>query len=190
MDRDSNFFWLCIRDAAAGTLYLASAIATVVGGGILWVAAWLGGLKLEAVTSLVGPMGFDVLLAIASLLASWIAVFLLRLGGAPARLYWKGQKKIKDLENEILESNERLVPKINVLLNPLTGGVHEYPTEIAQANSPPIKGPSSKWVQFGVSCASNAPLTGCEAFLTSVTKIDGDKKGPELVEEHIHCNWS
>ena len=182
MDKKATFFWLCVREAAVGTLNLAGAIATIVGGAILWALAWwLGGAKMEAPTSVAGSIGFAVLVAVTSFVLSWFVVFLWQLYGAPSRLYWGAKQKIEDLEKEILAWKERLVRKISVYLDTTDKGVREYPT---------VNGSSAKWVQFCVSCATDAALIDCEAFLTSVTKIDGDETGPELVEEHIHCNWS
>jgi hypothetical protein len=182
MDKNPTFFRLCAREAASGTFERANAIATIVGGVILSALAWwLGGTKMEAPTSVAGTIGFGVVLSILSLLVSWFFVFLWRLYGAPSRLYWSERQKIKDLEKEKLALETRLVPKIRVFLDSKDKGVREYPA---------VSGSSAKWVQFCVSCATETPLIACEAFLTSVTKIDGDEIGSELVEEPIHCNWS
>jgi hypothetical protein len=182
MDKNPTFFGLCVREAARGTLNLVGAIATFFGGAILGALAWwVGGAKMEAPTSVAGSIIFSVLVAVASFALSWFVVFLWRLYGAPSRLYWSARQKIKDLEKENLALEERLVPKIRVFLDSIDRGVREYPT---------ANGSSAKWVQFCVSCATETPLIACEAFLTSVTKIDGNEIGPELVEEHIHCNWS
>jgi hypothetical protein len=50
-------------------------------------------------------------------------------------------------------------------------------------------GQPEKWVQFIVCCATNAPLTDCEAWLTKVERLDGEN--PEnLVPEQVRCDWS
>lgn len=177
MDKNPTFFGLCVREATRRTLNVG-AIATIVGGAILGVLAWwLGGTKMEAPTSVAGSIGFGVLVAA----ATGVVVFIWQLCGAPSRLYWSVRQENNDLKKEISELKERLVPKIRVFLDSKDKGVREYPT---------TAGSSAKWVQFCVSCATDTALTACEAFITSVTKIDGDEIGSELVEESIHCNWS
>ena len=111
-------------------------------------------------------------------------MFIVRLFIEPSKLFYREKDRADAAEREL---KRRFTQQITVFLDPDLHGVTENPTEIAAI---PPRGPSSKWVQFSVSCATNAPLVDCEAWLTSVRKIDGNAVGPQLVEEHIHCHWS
>jgi hypothetical protein len=98
MGQASAFHWLAIKEAATGTFDRANAIATVLGGLILWGAAiWVGGLTMEAPTSVANTILFAALLGAASIGVSWIVVFLIRLYGAPGRLYADVQRTISTL---------------------------------------------------------------------------------------------
>jgi hypothetical protein len=110
-----------------------------------------------------------------------LARFLIRLLIEPSKLYYQQKERAEVAEGEL---QRRFTPQIALDYH----GVTETPTEIL--TTPPQRGPSSKWVQFGVSCATSAALFDCEAWLTSVQKIDGNVIGPELVEEHVNCIWS
>jgi hypothetical protein len=99
-----HFWRRCWRDAAKGSLSRANATATIVGGLILWIATlWLGGLKIEAPTSVAGTIGFAAILAAASLVVSWLVVFAWRLIGAPTRVYKSAQEEIRKLSAELAE---------------------------------------------------------------------------------------
>jgi hypothetical protein len=100
-------------------------------------------------------------------------------------LIWLSRYRADVAEREL---QRRFAPQIEVFLDPDNYGVAENPTETVAPSR--LRGPSSKWVQFSVRCATDAPLIDCEAWLTSVRKIDGGVVGRELVDEHIHCHWS
>jgi hypothetical protein len=84
MRAELSFYWLCIRDAASGSLNRSNAWSAVLGPLILGLLAyWLGysvvlpdevGLKLVVVAALFVTV-------------AWPVVFAIRLLGAPARLY-------------------------------------------------------------------------------------------------------
>jgi hypothetical protein len=104
----SRLCWLCIKEAAEGTFNRANAVATILGGIILWLLTlWLGGMKMEAPTSVAGTIGFAVVLGVASLGVSWIVIFLWRLIGAPARLYTRLADEKAQIERELEQSRQR-----------------------------------------------------------------------------------
>jgi hypothetical protein len=132
---------------------------------------------------------------IAALIAFFLtllASFIIRLFIEPSKLFYREKERADAAEHDL---QRRFTPQIDVFLDSDDHGVAESPTEIQAIppqvqTIPPQRGPSSKWVQFSVSCATNAPLIDCEAWLTGVQRIDGNAIGPQLVEEHIHCQWS
>jgi hypothetical protein len=97
-------------------------------------------------------------------------------------------------QETIASLTERLKPRINAFLDARANGVTEAPTErviTGQFGRLATKGPSSKWIQVCVSCATDAPLVDCEVWLAGARSMLGNGKfGPELVEEHINCLWS
>ncbi len=88
-------------------------------------------------------------------------------------------------QDQIQALSARLVPRIAIELGRSTQGVSEVPTESFAG-----PGPTSKWVQLDISCATDVAISDCEVWLNSVRRVEGNEIGPELVEEHINCNWS
>jgi hypothetical protein len=81
-----HFWWRCARQAWHASWSRANALATIFGGAILAAIAWWLGLTKEAPSSIEGNVGFALLTGVLSLLSAWIAIFVVGLLGAPARL--------------------------------------------------------------------------------------------------------
>jgi hypothetical protein len=92
-----RFYWLCIKDAARGSLALANAWAWLVGAIIIGSAAEYWGLRLRLPENLQDYFSFGLML----LGATWIAVFVIRLIGAPSRLYW-AERRNNDISTSFL----------------------------------------------------------------------------------------
>jgi hypothetical protein len=79
-------FWReCAREAWRGSWGIASGVSVFLGGAIIFVVAWLLGLKKDAPSSIEGTIGFGLAVAVASLIAGWAVIFAIRLLGAPVR---------------------------------------------------------------------------------------------------------
>lgn len=92
------YWWAACKDAAQGSFGSARAWGTILGGAVLWAGLVAAGVDVGISTeTLSNRIGVGVLLAIASLGAAWLAVFLLRLLTAPARLNTAAQQKIGEL---------------------------------------------------------------------------------------------
>jgi hypothetical protein len=188
MQRFFAFWWACLVSARRGSAAFANDWQWLVGfpalAALLWFfRAYLSGDTKELLS---GATAFGTfIVALIAFFLTMLACFIIRLFIEPPKLYYREKDRADTAEREL---QRRFTPQITIFLDPDHHGVIESPTEI-QA-TPSRKGPSSKWVQFSVSCATNAPLVDCEAWLTSVRKIEGDAVGPQLVEEHIHCQWS
>ena len=87
----------------------------------------------------------------------------------------------------VIELKAKLASKIRLFINPHAKGVMEIPAALLSQPGIGIKG---KWIQFSVSCATDAPLVDCEAWLASIERLDGEEIGKQLVEESVHCGWS
>jgi hypothetical protein len=113
-----------------------------------------------------------------------IFLYVTAVGCAVFAAYWVWRvqyQRAKKLE-------ERLRPKIQVSLDRLTMGITDLPTEIS--GFPQQKGPLSRWIQFDVTCATDAPLEECEAWLVGVERLINERAAEHLVEERVRCGWS
>ena len=108
-------------------------------------------------------------------------LFALACAGLAAYRVWKPERQ------RVCELEAKLTSKIRLFINPDVNGVLEIPAVLLCKPGVEIK---SKWVQFSIACATDAPLIDCEAWLTSVKRLDGEEIGQELVEERVHCRWS
>jgi hypothetical protein len=185
------FYGLCVKWAATGTVERANAWFWLVGVPIVAFAGWYFGLGELHVPD--QPAGF-VTFMVVTVFVTWLIFFAIRLLRAPAHLYEGAKQETANAQASNLILHERLRPRINIFLNQTNQGVTLAPMEMPpeKPGDVPRKGPPAKYVQFCVSCATDAPLLECEGLLTSVHEIDPDNKiiGPELVEEHINCAWS
>jgi len=89
--------------------------------------------------------------------------------------------------DEFLEKTalrERLLPTIDIFINQQNRGILEIP---ARVNTRQVL---TKWVQFCVRCATDAPLVDCEAWLVRLARLQDDGTFEDLEPEHIHCRWS
>lgn len=68
---------------------------------------------------------------------------------------------------------------IQIYLDPATDGVLQIPN---------TDGVPTKWAQISIA-AKDRTLMNCEVRLKSVIRTRNGNSG-ELVEEHVHCNWS
>jgi hypothetical protein len=178
-------FWCdCARIAARG----GSSWQWLVGIPIVAAVASYLAAKWTADVTVFGNVITDGLAAaFATLIITWAARFLVRLTNAPVTLYYGVDARAETAEQQLAE---HFSPKIRIFLDSTTKGVMELPTEIQGPGLLRQRGPSSKWVQFDVACAANAPLTACEAWLVSVERLDGPDAGYQLVEERVRCGWS
>jgi hypothetical protein len=195
MRRFLCFWWECLVNARRGSAAFANDWQWLVGFPTLAALLWFFRAYLSSDTAqlLSGATAFGTLMAaLIAFFLTMLACFIIRLFIEPPKLFYREKDRADATEREL---QRRFTPQITVFLDPDHHGVTEIPTEIQAAPPqiqvfPPLRGPSSKWVQFSVSCATDAPLVDCEAWLTSVRRVDGDTIGPQLVEEHIHCHWS
>jgi hypothetical protein len=188
MRRFFCFWWICLAKARQGSAAFANEWQWLIGFPVLAALLWFfrESLSKDAQELLSGPTAFSTFMAaLTAFFLTMLASFIVRFLIEPSKLFYQEKDRADSLD---LELKRRFTPQIKVFLDPDFQGVTESPTEI-QGN-PPTKGPSSKWAQISVSCATDSPLVDCEAWLTSVRKIDGKIIGPQLVEEHIHCYWS
>lgn len=119
--------------------------------------------------------------ALAAFVITVAASIIIRLFIEPADLFYREESRARSAEDELHKSR---TPKINIYLDAIQHGVMEIPAEV---NGVRIQ---SKWVQFTVSPASDAPLVDCEAWLTDVEKLDGMNAGAHYLEERAQCLWS
>ena len=97
MLRQILFWWECVREAARGTVKWANAWGYLVGAAVIAFVAYFGwGLQLQLPSTL--PEYFAS--ALLCLTAAWIVAFLVRLTGAPARLYWKLRLRLDALSKD------------------------------------------------------------------------------------------
>jgi hypothetical protein len=92
-----------------------------------------------------------------------------------AYLVWKPERK------KVIGFRERLTPRIHVFLEAPHKGVQGFPL---------TDGSLSKYIQFTVTPCTESPLVDCEAWLTSVVRINADGTTQSLAEEHVHWQWS
>jgi len=188
MRRALSFWWQCVVNARPGSAAFANDWQWLVGFPTLAVLLWFFRAYLSSDTQnfLSGETAFGTLVvALIAFLITLLVWFIIRLFNEAAKSFCREKDRADVAEREL---QRRFAPQIEVFLDPDNHGVAENPTETVAPSR--LRGPSSKWVQFSVRCATDAPLIDCEAWLTSVRKIDGGVVGRELVDEHIHCHWS
>ena len=106
MGRAHTFFGECIREAAYGTIKLANAwyrgIPLVALGGYFW-RDFLPPGRLADLWADLDERQAVIALAALTVAVSWLLFFVLRLVGAPARLYAAAQAQIRALAAEVDE---------------------------------------------------------------------------------------
>lgn len=178
------YLWNCAKISATSASSFANDWQWVYGNPIVSVAAG----AIAGATSADGNVmlipqhpilnGFAV--AAVVFLVTWLIGVLIRMPVVSARLYYAEKRRADVAEQSLADA---LSPKIRIFINPDVNGVMEIPV-----SSEAIPG---KWVQFSVSCATDAPLVDCEAWLTSVERLDdAGAVQKQLVEERVHCGWS
>jgi hypothetical protein len=95
-----RFYWLCFKEAWSGLFDQANAWATVLGFAVLYLALWLLGYRLIPPETSEGV----ILLALLSLVAAGMAIFVVRLVTAPARLYFQAKGESEALR-KIVDSD-------------------------------------------------------------------------------------
>jgi hypothetical protein len=163
------FYWLCVRRAWSGSFERANALATLLGGTVIWIVAWFFGYEAKVPESL-GP---NIFFGVLCFVAAWLVLFIVRLLGTPSALYWDAHDLAKRL-------TARLAPNISVYLNARTGGVNT----LEEMN------PLQKWIQITVESRSAAPLTDCEVWVNKIQRMDDGTVIAELIEESIRALWS
>jgi hypothetical protein len=184
-----SFYWDCAKEAAEGSAARANAVAGLLGALILWLLLLWWGLKIDAPHSVTGHLELGVVAAFASIILAWFVIIILRLLGAPARLYLKAVAIAEEHQNEVAALKSQFLPQIKVFVSPVDNGVQEAPWELQEPGKPLQKG-MSKWVQVSVACATSVPLVDCEVWLVAVERIGGLHPGEQLVEEDVRCGWS
>jgi hypothetical protein len=102
-----KFWWYCVVFAWRGCWTRAYEQAGVLGAIILWVVLWLVSPYLrelgliEAPTTYWGVAGFAAASAGASVLLSFLVIFLTRLVLAPAGLYWEQRRRADALDEDL-----------------------------------------------------------------------------------------
>jgi hypothetical protein len=124
---------------------------------------------------------------------AFLLVYFWNVLAAPAKMDAEAdaeaQKTLLVAQSEAVSLSDRLKPRIKIFLDDTTKGVTVSPTLIG---NPPRRGPPCKWLQFCVSCSTEASLMNCEAILTGVHRLGDDDEviNEQLVEEHVNCCWS
>jgi hypothetical protein len=107
----------------------------------------------------------------------WTIVLLLILIG------WLFEASFRSYRREldtVADLNSRLSPKIKISV--AGKGVSE---------DIDVNGARTKWVQFTVQGATNAPLSHCQAWLERVDRLDANSEIEfSLMEEPLRCEWS
>jgi hypothetical protein len=187
MRRAISFYWECFKEAFTGSFSLANTWFGLWGPVLVWLLLKWWGYTMTLPEHL---DAYAILVVLAFLGSTWIGTIIVRFFNAPVTAYDKKQCEINSLLSANRVLNERLRPRINIFLDPIHRGVIEVPTDISEPPNPPRR-EHSKWIQFSVSCATDVPLIDCEAFLTSVQRLnEHDNVIAQLVEEEVNCNWS
>lgn len=150
---------------------------------IIW---WTG--NLDALAKHLG----EVLGAVVATVTVLILIYAFAILTALPKMFDEAQtsseREIAGARAQIVALQARLKPQIRLFVNPVNNGVLQIPTELTAPGQPP--GPSSKWVQVCVACASEVELEDCEALITSFRRLNNDGSETELEPEPVHCSWS
>jgi hypothetical protein len=184
MRRAFRFYWECLKEAFRGSFSLANAWSGLWGPILVWLSLKWRGYTMTLPEHL---DAYALLVLLAFLGSTWVGLIIVRFLNAPVKLSERKQREVDNLRSANVILNERLRPRIRLFLDDRTNGVAFSPTDIDGR-----PGPDSKWVQFCVSCATDAPLVDCEAFLISAYRLDddGNTASEQLVEEDVNCCWS
>jgi hypothetical protein len=102
-----KFAWRCIKQAWRGCWTKANEWAALLGGTSLFLILYFARNRLEALklieapTTYWGVAGYELALAVASVILAFLVIFMGRLVLAPATLYWEQYQKAGSLEADI-----------------------------------------------------------------------------------------
>jgi hypothetical protein len=98
MGKVFKFYWLCLKEARRGSFVIANAWQGIWGIVALWAFGyWRGG-------PVMIPDKVDeyaLVFVFASLIATWLGVFLFQFSTAPAKLYWAEHTRVRSISEEL-----------------------------------------------------------------------------------------
>jgi hypothetical protein len=110
-----KFYCLCVKDAWAGSLEKANALATIPGAFIIWVVLWARGYQLI----LPDTLGYAIVVAVCCLLTAWIVIFFVGFVTAPPKRYATLERELESLKGDFSSEIRRNIDlKITALSSP------------------------------------------------------------------------
>jgi hypothetical protein len=169
-------FWRdCAIDAWRGSWGTANALGAIFGGAILTGLSRLLRLGMDAPASVQGSIAFTFVIAVLSAITVWVAIYIVRLAGAPARLYERMQRKFVSMSNTAKGLEENIKSKIKVSFHRGEEGIVRSPLRDRYV----FGGPEilATYVRVRIEAVSKTTIAGCKAFLTKIEKESpfGDK---------------
>jgi hypothetical protein len=154
-----RFQWLCVIEAWGGSLEIANAWSGLWGPILVWAGSYWWGHPLKLPEQL---DAYAIMLALSFVVATWLSFFLVRLVGAPARLY----QRLKATIPPVLESNIKIVLSENMAyeggLSDATGNqlppAHTFVVRVVNGGDRFLQ---KCQLTFGQKTRMNYPVSGC-----------------------------